>query len=110
MSTTTFFATFLDLQNALGPRPGDFDDGGHDYRRETHEVVRTVFSFQASDEQMERVQQALQHRELMWETERLRRAAPTAPSRSAKQPSRQSSPRSQNGEAKRSIEQRSSRW
>ena len=77
MPITTFFTTFLDLQNALSPTPGVFDEGGHDYRRETPEAVRTVFGLESSDEQMERVQQALRRRELMWETDRLWRAAQT---------------------------------
>jgi len=79
MPITTFFTTFLDLQNALAPTPGVFDEGGHDYRRETPEAVRTVFDLEASDEQMGRVQEALRHNELRWETERLWRAAKATP-------------------------------
>jgi len=56
-----------------------FDEGGHDYRRETPEAVRTVFDLEASDEQMGRVQEALRHNELRWETERLWRAAKATP-------------------------------
>ncbi len=66
----TFFATFLDMQNALSPTPGVFDEGGHDYRRETPEAVRQVFGLEASDEQMARVQEALRHRELHFEVQR----------------------------------------
>ncbi|MFZ0322624.1 MAG: alpha/beta-hydrolase family protein [Actinomycetes bacterium] len=71
MPITTFFTTFLDLQNALSPTPGVFDEGGHDYRREIPEAVRTVFGLEASDEQMARVQEALRRSELHWETQRL---------------------------------------
>ncbi len=73
----TFFATFLDMQNALSPTPGSFDEGGHDYHREIPEAIRTVFALETSDEQFARVQQALRRRELMWETDRLWRAAQT---------------------------------
>jgi hypothetical protein len=74
----TFFATFLDMQNALSPTPGVFDEGGHDYRRETPEAVRTVFDLQCSDEQMARVQQALRQRELHFEVQRDLSAAENA--------------------------------
>jgi len=70
MPVTTFFMTFLDMQNALVPTPGIFDEGGHDYRREIPDAIRTVWGLEASDEQMERVQQALRRRELVWEVRR----------------------------------------
>ena len=70
MPVTTFFMTFLDMQNALVPTPGVFDEGGHDYRREIPEAVRTVWGLDASDEQMERVQRALRARELAWAVKR----------------------------------------
>lgn len=66
----TFFATFLDMQNALSPTPGVFDEGGHDYRRETPEAVRTVFGLDCTDDQMDRVQHALRERELRFEVRR----------------------------------------
>lgn len=75
----TFFATFLDMQNALSPTPGVFDEGGHDYRREIPEAVRTVFGLQCSDEQMVRVQAALRERELHFEVSRDWHAALDAP-------------------------------
>jgi uncharacterized membrane protein len=70
MPVTTFIMTFLDMQNALVPTPGIFDEGGHDYRREVPEAIRTVWDLKVSDEQMERVQQALRRRELVWEVRR----------------------------------------
>ena len=70
MPVTTFFMTFLDMQNALVPTPGVFDEGGHDYRREIPDAVRTVWGLEASDEQMEKVQQALRKRELVWAVKR----------------------------------------
>jgi hypothetical protein len=70
MPVTTFIMTFLDMQNALVPTPGVFDEGGHDYRREIPDAVRTVWGLEASDEQMEKVQQALRKRELVWAVKR----------------------------------------
>ena len=70
LPVTTFFTTFVDLQNALAPTPGVFDEGGHDYRRAVPQTLRTVFSLTASDQQMARVQRALRARELGWETKR----------------------------------------
>ena len=79
MPVTTFLATFIDLQNALAPTPGVFDEGGHDYRREVPEAVRTVFRLHATDEQMGRVQEALRRRELAWEAARRWDAAQAKP-------------------------------
>ena len=70
MPITTFIMTFLDMQNALSPTPGVFDEGGHDYRREIPEALREVWALRATDEQMDRVQQALRARELAWEVTR----------------------------------------
>ena len=75
----TFFATFLDMQNALAPTPGVFDEGGHDYRRETPEAVRQVFGLEATDEQMARVQESLRNRELHFEVQRDWASAEAAP-------------------------------
>jgi len=79
MPIVTFFATFLDMQNALSPTPGTFQEGGHDYRREIPEALRTVYRLSATDEQMERVQAALRARELEWETRRQWMAAESKP-------------------------------
>jgi uncharacterized membrane protein len=70
LPVTTFFTTFIDMQNALLPTPGVFGEGGHDYRRIIPEALRAVFSLAATDDQMTRVQQALRLRELGWETKR----------------------------------------
>jgi hypothetical protein len=58
------------MQNALVPTPGIFDEGGHDYRREIPNAIRTVWGLEADDEQMEGVQQALRKRELFWAVKR----------------------------------------
>jgi uncharacterized membrane protein len=70
MPVTTFFMTFLDMQNALVPTPGIFDEGGHDYRCEIPEAIRTVWRLDVSDQQMERVERALRTRELVWAVKR----------------------------------------
>lgn len=67
---TTFFATFIDMLNALAPTPGVFVEGGHDYRLELPDAVREVWRLECSDEQMASIQQALRRRELGWETKR----------------------------------------
>jgi len=67
---TTFFATFIDMLNALAPTPGIFVEGGHDYRLELPQAVREVWRLECSDEQMAAMQQALRRRELGWETKR----------------------------------------
>ncbi|HQR79038.1 MAG TPA: alpha/beta-hydrolase family protein [Actinomycetota bacterium] len=93
----TFFATFLDMQNALAPTPGVFDEGGHDYRRETPEAVRQVFGLTATDEQMARVQRSLQERELHFEVQRDWDAAAAAP-------------QDKQAEAQQKLEQRVGEW
>ncbi|MCX6431720.1 MAG: alpha/beta-hydrolase family protein [Actinobacteria bacterium] len=70
LPVVSFVTTFIDLQNALVPTPGFFQEGGHDYRREIPEAVRTTFRLEIGDDQMARVQQALRERELVWEVRR----------------------------------------
>ena len=70
LPVVSFVTTFIDLQNALAPTPGVFQEGGHDYRREIPEAVRTTFRLEIGDEQMARVEQALRERELVWEVRR----------------------------------------
>lgn len=75
----TFFATFIDLLNALVPTPGVFVEGGHDYRLVLPQTLRRVWRLEASDDQMERVEAALRSRELEWETRRQWLEAAAAP-------------------------------
>lgn len=70
LPVVSFVTTFVDLQNALVPTPGVFQEGGHDYRQEIPEAVRSTFRLDISDEKMARVQNALRERELVWETRR----------------------------------------
>lgn len=76
---TTFFTTFIDLQNSLRPTPGRFVQGGHDYRLLLPDVIRSVFRLSATEEQMAQVQDALRRRELTWEVRRRWVAAVTRP-------------------------------
>jgi uncharacterized membrane protein len=70
LPVVTFVTTFIDLQNALAPTPGVFQEGGHDYRRELPGALQAVYQLDATDEQMTRVQAALRERELVWEVRR----------------------------------------
>ncbi len=70
LPVVSFVTTFIDLQNALVPTPGIFQEGGHDYRREIPEAVRTTFRLDIGEDQMTRVQEALRKRELVWEVRR----------------------------------------
>ena len=79
MPVVTFIATFIDMQNALMPTPGTFQEGGHDYRREIPDALRRVYRLSATQDQMERVQAALRARELEWETRREWMAAESKP-------------------------------
>ncbi|MCU0278856.1 MAG: alpha/beta-hydrolase family protein [Candidatus Nanopelagicales bacterium] len=75
----TFFATFLDMQNALNPTPGLFDEGGHDYHREIPAAIRQVFGLEVSDDQFARMQEALRNRDLHFAVQRDWSAAAAAP-------------------------------
>lgn len=79
MPVVTFFATFIDMQNALTPTPGTFQEGGHDYRREIPEALRTVFGLKASAKAMASIEKALRARELEWEVRRDWMAAEAKP-------------------------------
>ena len=70
LPVVTFVTTFVDLQNALVPTPGVFQEGGHDYRLMIPDTLRRVFRLDASEEQLQRVQEALRARELEWEARR----------------------------------------
>lgn len=70
MPVTTFFATFLDMLNALTPTPGVFAEGGHDYRLILPFAIREFWDLPADDEQMRRMLWALRLRERAWELNR----------------------------------------
>lgn len=75
----TFVTTFVDLMNALTPTPGHFDVGGHDYRAVIPEAVATVWGLPADPDQMSRIYQAMEDRELFWEVKRILAAAHAKP-------------------------------
>jgi uncharacterized membrane protein len=79
LPVVTFFATFIDMQNALVPTPGTFQEGGHDYRREIPEAIKSIFGFKPSAKAMVSVQKALRDRELEWEVRRDWMAAEAKP-------------------------------
>lgn len=85
LPVVTFVTTFVDLQNALVPTPGVFQEGGHDYRREIPDTLRQVFGLSATEEQMTRVQAALRASELRWEARRrwAKASATATPERAA---------------------------
>jgi hypothetical protein len=93
----TFFATFLDMQNALTPTPGVFYEGGHDYHREIPDALRQVWGLPADEEQMARMQQALRRRDLHFEVQRDYAAV-------------QAQPDDKRAEAEAKLEQRVSGW
>ena len=68
---TTFVTTFVDLMNALTPTPGRFDVGGHDYRAVIPEAVATVWGLPCDEDQLSRIYQAMEDRELFWEVKRM---------------------------------------
>jgi uncharacterized membrane protein len=97
MPIVTFIATFIDMQNALTPTPGVFEEGGHDYRRETPEAIRHVFGLEVSDKDMASVQEALRARELEWEARRRWAVA-------------ESQPTPKRGEAEEKVEKLVEKW
>ena len=97
LPVVSFVTTFVDMQNALAPTPGVFQEGGHDYRVVIPEALRTTFGLDASDEQMERIQQVVRKRELVWEVRRRWAKAEATPT-----PKR--------AEAERKVEESVSTW
>ena len=67
MPGMTFLTTFFDMQNALVPTPGIFNEGGHDYRDVLPQAIKETWRLPATADQMARVNEALRSRELAWE-------------------------------------------
>jgi uncharacterized membrane protein len=79
----TFIQTGMDAMNAMLLTPGEFASFGHDYRADMAAFVRDVYGLpEATDEQLERIEQVLRSLELE-RNERIRaeaaHAAPPAP-------------------------------
>jgi uncharacterized membrane protein len=72
---TTFLQTLIDMKNAQVP--GAYRAWAHDYRPDLARFIRDVYDLPASDEEMMRVEQALEKREAA--RERLFSAPPAGP-------------------------------
>ena len=55
----TFLQTLVDMKNSMTVVPGVFEAKGHDYRADLACFVRAVYRLDASEEQMERIEDAL---------------------------------------------------
>ena len=62
---TTFFQTLVDMKNAQ--IPGTYRAWAHDYRPDLPDFIRDVFGLECSDEQLARVKQACEQREVFRE-------------------------------------------
>jgi uncharacterized membrane protein len=67
----TFIITLIDLKNGMNSKPGQFVRLGHDYRIELREAVQRTYRLPATDEQAERIEQALRDTEREWATRRM---------------------------------------
>jgi uncharacterized membrane protein len=67
----TFIITLIDLKNGMNSKPGQFVRQGHDYRIELREAVQRTYALPATDEQAERIEQALRDNEREWATRRM---------------------------------------
>jgi uncharacterized membrane protein len=61
---TTFLQTLIDMKNAANVIPGQFEARGHDYRADLARFVRAVYGLSATDEQVDRIEEALRRSEL----------------------------------------------
>ncbi|MGH2774851.1 MAG: alpha/beta-hydrolase family protein [Actinomycetota bacterium] len=55
----TFLQTLVDMKNSMTVVPGVFEAKGHDYRADLARFVRAVYRLDATEEQMERIEEAL---------------------------------------------------
>ncbi|MFL6176832.1 MAG: alpha/beta-hydrolase family protein, partial [Ornithinibacter sp.] len=63
---TSFFQTLVDMKNAM--RPGVWGAWGHDYRPDLTRFISEVYGLPASEEELDRVTEAVHHREMArWE-------------------------------------------
>jgi uncharacterized membrane protein len=67
----TFIITLIDLKNGMNSKPGQFVRQGHDYRIELREAVQRTYVLPATDEQAERIEEALRDNEREWATRRM---------------------------------------
>ena len=64
MPTTAFFQVLIDMKNSTTVVPGTFDAKGHDYRADLLPFLHSVLGFDATDAELERVNEWLERREL----------------------------------------------
>jgi len=57
----TFLQTLVDMKNSMSVVPGVFEAKGHDYRADLARFVRAVYRLDATEEQMERIDEALRN-------------------------------------------------
>ena len=67
----TFLITISDLMNAMNMKPGTFVATGHDYRKSLGRMTQQAFRLPATDDEMQRVEEALRARELKFAQRRL---------------------------------------
>lgn len=67
---TTFALATVDLFNGMQSKPGTFLRRGHDYRIDIVQGLKRTFGFTSSDQQTERIEDALRSRESEWSTRR----------------------------------------
>lgn len=67
---TTFFATGVDMLNAVNVVPGTFVARGHDYRADLARMVSAAFALPVSDEDLARIEHVLRRREAGWAARR----------------------------------------
>jgi uncharacterized membrane protein len=60
----TFVQTLVDMKNSMNVVPGQFVARGHDYRADLGRFVNEVYGLNATEQQMERLEQALRGFEL----------------------------------------------
>jgi hypothetical protein len=53
------------MKNAMNVVPGEFVANGHDYRADLAQFVREVYNLPCSEEQMQRIEDALRQYELL---------------------------------------------
>jgi hypothetical protein len=81
LPVVTFLQTGMDAMNAMLKVPGEFTSFGHDYRADMASFVRDAYGLpEATDEQLDRIEQVLRSLELeRYERIRAERAAAAPP-------------------------------
>ncbi len=67
----TFVLTAVDVKNATNVVPGQFEALGHDYRADLARFTSIAFDLPVGDDELERIEQALRQREMVWAERRV---------------------------------------